>query len=103
MIRGATDTHYIDLPVEPSLVSKIVATYTQEGIEKIRRTEADMTLEGRRVSWRLKQEETLSLQGDAFVTVQINALCIDGTRLPTPEYKIYVLNNNYPEVMKNDE
>lgn len=64
MYRVTTPTHIFILPFDTALIDKLVLTYKQSGKTVIEKTEADVTLEGNRVSVTFTQQETALFKAD---------------------------------------
>lgn len=74
MIRGTTPTHIFTIPLEVEEVEKVRIIYAQKGVVKFTKTEADCMMEGKTISVRLTQENTLSLVDGNCVDIQIRVL-----------------------------
>ncbi len=74
MIRGTTPTHAYTIPFDVGNVAKVHIIYAQRGSVKFVKTEADCTMDGKTITTRLTQEETLSLVDGNCVDIQIRVL-----------------------------
>lgn len=99
MRRATTPTHEFTLPIDAALVSRFLATYTQDGKIVLEKREADMTIDGN--VWRVKltQEETNLFAGRKLAHVQIRALTVGGDALASDEYPVYVSPVSNDEVL----
>ena len=71
MRRGTTPTHIFTLPFDASLVTDVRVLYSQGGKIYIRKCMEDCSLSGNKVTLKLTREETMSLQGNSFLSIQI--------------------------------
>jgi len=76
MIRGTTPTHVYTIPFEVENVAKVRIIYAQRGVVKFVKNETDCVMEGKTISVRLKQEDTLTLTDGNCVDIQIRVLTI---------------------------
>jgi hypothetical protein len=83
IFRGSTPTIYFDLPVDASLLQAIYITFAQNGVTVIEKTIADVTREGNTVACQLSQADTLALEGDSVVEVQLRWKMPGGNTMPT--------------------
>lgn len=89
MRRVTTTIHRFTLPMDRSMVSRLLLTYTQSGMIILEKTEDDLTDHGNVWSIELSQEETkLFAQGIAYF--QIRALTTDGKALASDELSFRV-------------
>ena len=77
MIRGTTPTHIFKLPIETGTIRQLRITYNQCGKTVLEATEADCTLTGQEIRFRLTQEDTLLFTPLAAVELQIKVLTTD--------------------------
>jgi archaellum component FlaF (FlaF/FlaG flagellin family) len=64
MYRVTTPTHTFNLPFETSLIDKLILTYKQNGKTIIEKTEADVEMDGTKVSVTFTQQETALFKAD---------------------------------------
>lgn len=93
MIRGTTPTLQFKLPFETSLLSAVYITFAQNEKAVIEKELHDCTAEGRTLTLRLTQEDTLKLVHSANVAIQLRAKTNAGEALAsniitTSVYKI---------------
>lgn len=77
-MRGTTPTHCFDLPVDASAVQKVRIIYEQHGKELLRKETADCTMEGRKAFVRLTQAETLQIDHNDLLRIQMRVLTTEG-------------------------
>lgn len=77
MIRGTTPTHIFKLPIETNTIRQLRITYNQGGKTILEATEADCTMTGKEIRYRLTQEDTLLFTPLAVVELQIKVLTTD--------------------------
>lgn len=65
MIRGSTPTHNFSLPIDANLIEDLEIVYQQGGVDIIRRTKKDCSIEGNVAKVKLSQQETLSLHNSS--------------------------------------
>ena len=97
--RGSTATHYFEVPYDRTQISAARVSYTQNGEVVILKKGDQIELRDGLVLWKLSQEDTLSLQADAFVGVQMKLLIQPDEVDITEKAKLYVLNCEDDEVM----
>jgi hypothetical protein len=71
MIRGTTPTHTFSLPFDANTISKLSIAYAQGGTVKIEKALEDCTISGNEIETRLTEEDTLKLNANAQVEIQI--------------------------------
>lgn len=89
MIRGTTPTHTFTIPFDTENVQKVRIIYRQSGAV-VEKTEADCTMEGKQISVRLTQEDTLKLMGDCCVNIQIRVLTHAGDAFASHIMQVHV-------------
>lgn len=101
MVRqGTTWKHKIILPMETSRVKLAQITYAQGyKILFVKRTE-DCEMIGRTVKLKLSQEETLKLDPDQALQLQLRGLTPGGEAFSTEVYKVDVGRALNKEVLK---
>lgn len=77
MIRGTTPTHIFRLPIEADTIRKLRITYSQGRKTVLEATEADCTMTGQEIRFRLTQEDTLLFTPLVAVELQIKVLTTD--------------------------
>jgi len=78
MNRVTTPTHTFKIGISSDNISKILITYSQGSVQKLNKTEEDVTFEGEYVKIRLTQNETKLFKAGT-VQIQIRVKLIDGT------------------------
>jgi hypothetical protein len=71
MIRGTTPTIRFGVPFDPSTAKKIWITFSQNGEEVFTISEEDCTFEGNEISSVLTQANTLMLNDEYDVEIQL--------------------------------
>lgn len=90
MKRGTTPTHTFTLPFETSVIQKMHILYAQDEEVRLKKTEADATMEGNAVSVKLTQEDTLALDCKKNVEVQIRVLTMGNDALTSDIIRVPV-------------
>ena len=86
---GTTPTHKFTLPIDTEDVSVVRVLYAPKaGHPILIKTKDSCTLEGNTVSVRLTQEDTLLLDNEKAVVVQLRVLLNDGTALTSAKHTI---------------
>lgn len=81
---GTTPTHKFTLPIDTENVSRVRVLYSPKGGSPIIVKEIDdCKLESNTISVRLTQEDTLTLDNEKSIGVQLRVLLKDGTALRT--------------------
>lgn len=81
MIRGTTPTHIFTLPFNVDDVKRLVITYAQQCEPLVEKTLEDCELSENKVKVKLTQEDTLRLNNQLPVEIQIRVLTKDNTAL----------------------
>ena len=84
MIRGTTPTHVFQLPIDTGTLKEVRITYKQYSKVVLEKTEADVTMEGRTISFVLTQEESMRFESGVTVKLQVKVLTVNGTVLASP-------------------
>lgn len=87
MIRGTTPTHTFTLPFGSDVIASLRIIYAQDGDVKITRNTVP---EGNNATVVLTQEETLSLDCDKYVEIQIRVLTLGGEALSSDIIRVSV-------------
>lgn len=90
IIRGTTPTHVFNTDVNLSDCEEIFVTYAQKGIVIINKNIDDLELTSETVVVTLTQTDTLKLDTEYDVEIQIRALFDDGTAIASNIIKIDV-------------
>lgn len=77
MTRGTTPTCRFELPFAVSELRDWVIVFAQRGVEKFRVGPEAGSAEGRLISVRLRQEDTLRLEGGVDADIQLKGLRAD--------------------------
>ncbi len=97
--RGTTPTHTFTLPFDSSFVKSLSVIYSQNDIKILTKRFADCTKDGKKISVRLSQRETLLFNTKDPVEVQIRVLTLEGDALSTAIEKIRVSDSLSEEVL----
>lgn len=81
MIRGSTPTHTFSLPISTDLIKSLRLTYVQSGRTVLEKTEKEVRMNGKQISLKLTQEETLAFDISYRVKIQLKVLTADGSVL----------------------
>ena len=81
MIRGTTPTLKFIIPFDTSLLADAYVTLSQNGEIVIEKQLNDCSVDKRKLSVRLTQEETLKLQCDCNTEIQLRAKTLEGEAL----------------------
>jgi archaellum component FlaF (FlaF/FlaG flagellin family) len=87
IFRGTTQSIEIDVPYDTRLLSKIYATFTQEGQTVLELDVADVMLGEGKVWLPLQQADTNAFKA-GFATMQMRALFSDGSAIAS-EHQMY--------------
>ena len=90
MIRGTTPTHTFTTPFDAALLAAVEVTYAQQDVVVFRKDKRDCECSGHTVSVTLSQEDTLLLDHNYNVQVQLRVLTLDGTALASREIVLSV-------------
>lgn len=88
-IRRGT-TPYIEIFGDPTKLSALWITISQNSVVKIDKSLEDLVIEGDHLYVHLSQEDTLNLKGKALALVQVRALFSDDEATATDEQIIYI-------------
>lgn len=81
--RGSTPLHTFTLPVEAESVRTVKITYAQDDTVVLAKKSPDVTVSGNKASVRLTQEDTIRLDQEKRVQIQVRVLTINGDSLPS--------------------
>ena len=87
MIRGTTTRLLFAIPFDTSLIKNCYVTLTQGEKIVLNIDKSSLKLEGKNISYQLSQQDTLELDENKKVRIQIRVLTVDGDALAS---KIYV-------------
>lgn len=90
MIRGTTPTHNFNTNIDTSELCSVMVIYSQGGMELFHKCVGDCALDGKRISVKLTQEETLLFDCNQKVKIQIRVLTKDGTALASLPFVVGV-------------
>lgn len=90
MIRGTTPLHVFTLPFDTEVVSKLRVIYSQNDTPVFKKEGTDCTLEGSNVKVKLTQEDTLKLNDECPVEIQVRALTKTGEAIASLPKKVAV-------------
>lgn len=100
MRQGTTPTHTFTLPISVELIKTVEITYAQGGKVVLRKSNADVNLEGNEVSLRLTQADTFSFDATVPAEIQIRLLLTDGNVPDTPIFTWYINRSLSKEVLE---
>ena len=86
LYQCTTPTHTFKLPIELTSKAKIRLTYKQDDKIVITKKTEDFVLDGEIISCKLSQDETLSLDHNKKVKIQLHVLTEEGTALISPPW-----------------
>ena len=87
MYRATTPTHTFELPFEyEQYVEKILITYKQGDEIVLEKSENDIVVDGKVVSFQLTQEETNLFKPNIMCDIQIRILTIGGQAYASQEW-----------------
>lgn len=89
MRQGTTPTHYYTLPISVELIKTVEITYAQGGKVVLRKSNADVQMEGRKVVVHLAQEDTFALDPTRLLEIHLRPLLTNGR---VPDTRIIYLN-----------
>lgn len=99
MRQATTPTHTFELPFDTSLIDKVRVTYKQGDALVIDKRREDCTMEGQTIRLTLTQEETLALDPDYGVDIQLQVLTTGGNALTSDIYTRTVYEVQSGEVL----
>lgn len=89
MYRGTTPTIKIELDIDTTLLESGYVTFKQENEVVLEKEICNCELEGNLISFKLTQEETLSLKVGSVVA-QLRVKQKDGTTIAYDPFQVYV-------------
>lgn len=78
MFRGTTPTVVFRLPVDTAMLAEAWVTFSQNEVTVIDKELKDLVLAGNALIVKLTQEETLMLDHEAIVEMQVRVRSVDG-------------------------
>ena len=90
MIRGTTPTLKFTIPFDTDLLEEAFVTMVQNDKIIVEKRLSDCTVDKRKLSVRLTQEETLQFPAPAIAQVQLRVLTTDDVALATEPYTVKV-------------
>lgn len=75
---GCTPTHIFPLPFSAEVIKTVEITYTQQGVIKFRKTNADCEIKGNSIILKLTQEDTFKFSETPQVKAQVRILTTEG-------------------------
>lgn len=101
MIRGTTPTHTFTTPLDVEIITDLRLSYAQEGAEIFNKKKSEVTLEGKTISVRLTQEETLKFDSaKGVVQIQLKVLTEGGDVFSSDVMNVNVWDSINNEVLK---
>lgn len=90
MIKGTTPTHIFTLPFDVTEnVKEVEIAYAQGNQTKVKKSIADCTMEGRNITTKLTQAETLLFKDGECIEVQIRVLTNAGEVLGSRVMRVH--------------
>lgn len=96
IIRGTTPTNYFDVDLDLTEADVIYITYEQNDEVVFEKQKSDITITPERLSVELTQEDTLQLDDEYDVKIQIRARLSDGTAVASN-----IVKTNVSRVLKD--
>ncbi len=96
IIRGTTPTNYFDVDLDLTEADVIYITYEQNDEVVFEKQKSDITITPERLSVELTQEDTLKLDDEYDVKIQIRARLSDGTAVASN-----IVKTNVSRVLKD--
>ncbi len=96
MYRGTTPTLKFNLPFDTSLIDEVWVTLGQDDEAVVNKTLSDCTADGKSLTVKLTQSDTLALSSEERTYVQLRVLLTDGTALASKTFKVktkYIIRN----------
>ena len=90
MIGGSTPTNTFRLPFDTSTLSNVRIVYAQDDEIVITKNKNDCTLDGNTIKVTLTQEETLKLDYQKILEIQVRLLTLGGDALVSKPKQISV-------------
>ena len=90
MIRGTTPSYQFKLPFDVSVLNKVWVTFSQFDKEIFTIEESDCYLDGNVVRVELTQEQTLQLESNALLDIQLRVLIVNGSALASKVFRVPV-------------
>jgi hypothetical protein len=101
MIRGTTPTHTFTTPLDVEIISDLRLSYAQEGVEIFNKKKSEVTLDGKTISVRLTQEETLKFDtAKGVAQIQLKVLTEGGDVFSSDVMNVNVWDSINNEVLK---
>lgn len=101
MIRGTTPTHIFTTPLDVEIISDLRLSYAQEGVEIFNKKKSEVTLDGKTISVRLTQEETLKFDtAKGVAQIQLKVLTAGGDVFSSDVMNVNVWDSINNEVLK---
>ena len=100
MIQGTTPTHIFRLPIDTGTIRQLRITYSQNDSVVLEATEADVTLDGSEIRYRLTQEATLKFNPGSRVELQLKVLTEDGNVMASKVMQLSVSKILNTEVLE---
>ena len=97
MIRGTTPINVFRLPFDTSAIKTVRILYGQDNKVVFVKTGEDCTLTGNIVSARLTQEDTLKIDYEKVVQIQIRILTVTGDALASG-----IIYRSFGQLLENE-
>ena len=85
--RATTPTHSFVLDIDPSLISKILITYSQNNSEVLSKREDEITLDENVAKVKFSQEDTNLFEAGVGIEIQVRVLTTGGDALASDIFK----------------
>lgn len=89
MRRGTTPTHTFTLPFDTELIKSAQVVYSQGGNIVLKKKTEDLTLAGKTITYKMKQEESLAFDSNTNVDIQVRVLLDDGDAFASDIKSVY--------------
>ena len=100
MIRGTTPRLVFAFKYTVDFVKVLRITFKQNGETKVEKTEKDVTFEENKIILKLSQEDTLGLNENVVVEIQLKVLTTTGDVLATDPYQLRVIEIFNEEILE---
>lgn len=101
--KGTTPTiEYTFSEIDTADITAAILTIKQGGLTIIEKDLSSATVEQGAISWKLSQEESLSLRRNAYATVYLDYLLSDGTRVAGETETVMIAPTGKEEVISDE-
>ena len=99
MIRATTPTFIFKLPIDSVKIKKAEVTFSQSGENRLFKNENDCSMNEKKLSVTLKQEETLLFSEKTETKVQLRVLTDEGKVFASQIFSVPVIDSLSEEVL----